>query len=102
MKKAAVGLGDFAFDWTISGTADRVRVTLSNGTLHGVVGAEAASSVATVRCERSVIDRLVADGASLRAVVAEGAATIDGDGDRVLALWDLLVDFPMFFAIVEP
>jgi alkyl sulfatase BDS1-like metallo-beta-lactamase superfamily hydrolase len=45
---------------------------------------------------------MVATGATLVDLVDSGVATIDGDAARVLALWDTLTDFPLFYAIIEP
>ena len=45
---------------------------------------------------------MVATGGTLADLVDAGTATIDGDADRVLALWDTLTDFPLFYAIIEP
>ena len=99
---AAAGMGDRQFTWTMSDTDDVVRLTLSNGTLHAVVGRSAADPIAEVRGARAVLDELVATGNPLRARVDDGSVEITGDADWVLGLWDLLVDFPMFFPIVEP
>ena len=99
---AAAGMGDRQFTWTMSDTDDVVRLTLSNGTLHAVVGRSAADPIAGVRSARAVLDELVASGDPLRARVDDGSVEITGDADWVLGLWDLLVDFPMFFPIVEP
>lgn len=99
---AAAGMGDRQFTWTMSDTDDVVRLTLSNGTLHAVVGRSAADPIAEVRGARAVLDELVASGDPLRARVDDGSVEITGDAEWVLGLWDLLVDFPMFFPIVEP
>jgi alkyl sulfatase BDS1-like metallo-beta-lactamase superfamily hydrolase len=57
---------------------------------------------AELACARGVLDDLVATGNSLRARVAAGEVDVRGDTESALRLWDLFVDFPMFFPIVEP
>ncbi|MDH3706017.1 MAG: MBL fold metallo-hydrolase, partial [Acidimicrobiia bacterium] len=99
---AAVELGDFEFAWQVTDTGEDVAVSVSNGTLHAKVGRPAAAPVATIRAPRATLDRLVATGDDLARVVADGAASIDGDAHRLLALWGLLDHFAMFFPIVEP
>jgi alkyl sulfatase BDS1-like metallo-beta-lactamase superfamily hydrolase len=57
---------------------------------------------ATVTCDRAALDDLVSTGSQLADLVESGGADIDGDADRVLALWAGLTDFPLFYAIIEP
>jgi alkyl sulfatase BDS1-like metallo-beta-lactamase superfamily hydrolase len=99
---AAAEMGDLRLTWTVSDPHDVVRVTLSNGTLHAVVGHQADAPDAELSCPRRVLDDLVASGDTLRDRVADGEVEGSGDVEAVLALWDLFADFPMFFPIVEP
>jgi alkyl sulfatase BDS1-like metallo-beta-lactamase superfamily hydrolase len=99
---ALAELGDFQLDWHVSDMDEDVRLTVSNGTLHGVLGRRAVAPVATIRSPRAALDRMIAFGTSVDDLVAEGLVTIEGDADRVTSLWSLLVDFPLFFPIVEP
>jgi alkyl sulfatase BDS1-like metallo-beta-lactamase superfamily hydrolase len=99
---AATGLGDLAFTWKVSDQGEVVRLILSNGTLHSVIGSGATTPDAELTCTRSVLDDLVATGDPLQDKVAGGEVEVSGDTDAALRLWDLFVDFPMFFPIVEP
>ncbi len=99
---AAVALGGFSFNWVLTDTGEKARVTVSNGTLHGVIGRDATDAVATVRCERSVINGLIATNDTLRSRWESSEVTIDGDAESVLGVWDVMETFPMFFPIVEP
>ena len=99
---AAVELGHLAIDWRLPDTGEVVRVELSNGTLHSTPGRTHDSSDATVTCDRAALDALVSTGSQLADLVESGGAGIDGDADRVLALWAGLTDFPLFYAIIEP
>ncbi len=98
----AVELGDFSFVWVFSDTGEEVGVTISNGTLHSVHGSRPEGSIATVTSARTMIDELFAQGGSLSDRVDAGEATVEGDSDKILALWELFQDFSMFFPIVEP
>ncbi|NNE74587.1 MAG: MBL fold metallo-hydrolase [Acidimicrobiales bacterium] len=98
----AVELGDFELVWEVTDTADTIGIGVSNGTMHGWVGRVPEAPVATVRAPRSVLDDLVAEGGSIAEAIAAGTATVEGDATKVVALWDLMADFKMFFPIVEP
>jgi alkyl sulfatase BDS1-like metallo-beta-lactamase superfamily hydrolase len=95
-------LGDFQLDWHLSDSDENVRLTVSNGTLHGVVGRRAAEPVATIHSTRVALDKMIAFGTPVDDLAAEGLLTIEGDAERVTSLWSLLVDFPLFFPIIEP
>ena len=107
----AAAIGPLAVDWVLPDLADRVadepgadrvRVTLSNGTLHSTPCRTHERPDATVNCGRAELERIVSTGVGLAELVEAGEATIDGDADRVLALWDTLTDFRLFFDIIEP
>jgi alkyl sulfatase BDS1-like metallo-beta-lactamase superfamily hydrolase len=99
---AATAIGHLAIDWRLPDVDEVARVELSNGTLHTTPGRTHAAPDATVTCDRSALDEMVATGGTLAGLVDAGTVTIDGDADRVLALWDTLTDFPLFYAIIEP
>ncbi len=101
---AAVELGTVHVRWEISG-AEPAATELSNGTLHSRVGALAATAPApdaTVHCTLADLHRLVSTSGDLRAAIAEGTFTVDGDADSLCAIFDRLTPFEMFFPIVEP
>ena len=99
---AATAIGHLAIDWRLPDTDEVARIELSNGTLHTKPGQAHAAPNATVTCDREALEEMVATGATLVDLVDSGVATIDGDAARVLALWDTLTDFPLFYAIIEP
>jgi len=57
---------------------------------------------ATVSCNRTALNELVAMGGQLGDLTESGKATVSGDAERLLALWGTLTDFPIFFNIIEP
>ena len=99
---AAVELRSRVFTWTMTDAGETVRLTLSNGTLHSSPAQVSAAPDAELASKRAVLDDLVATGGSLREKVAIGDVTVRGDAESVLELWDLFVDFPLFFPIIEP
>jgi len=98
----AADLGHLTINWQLPDTDEVVRVELSNGTLHSTPGRSHLSPDAVVTCDRTALNELVATGGHLADLGGSGAATVSGDTDRVLALWDTLTDFPIFFRIIEP
>ncbi|MEL7210973.1 MAG: alkyl sulfatase C-terminal domain-containing protein [Actinomycetota bacterium] len=100
--KAAHRLGDHLFAWRLTDTGQEVRLRLSNGTLHGTPDRPTAGASATVSSTRPALDELVATGDRLRDALAAGSVDIDGDREAILAVWDAMVDFPMFYPLIEP
>ncbi len=100
----AAALGNLAMRWETTDTGESAWVELSNGTLHSRLGSTAVAGPAdvTVRCERSVLNTLLATDGDLGAEIEAGAVQVDGDAGLVTAWWKLLDVFPMFFAIIEP
>ena len=97
----AAAAGDVELEWRVGDTP--VRVTVSNGTLHGRPGVSASNPAAVVRTSRDALDGLVSGGGALRDLVDRGDATVDGDGaDEALAVFDRLDEFALFFPLVEP
>lgn len=101
---AAVQLGTVHVRWDIGG-AEPAATELSNGTLHSRIGALAASAPApdaTVHCSLADFHRLVSTSGDLRAAIAEGTFTVDGDAEPLCAIFERLTPFEMFFPVVEP
>ena len=98
----AADLGHLNINWLLPDTNEVIRLELSNGTLHSAPGRSHESPDATVTCDRTALDELVATGGQLGDLVGSAVATVSGDGERVLALWETFTDFPIFFAIIEP
>ena len=98
----AADLGHLTINWQLPDTGEIVRVELSNGTLHSTPGKSHVSPDATVSCNRTALNELVAMGGQLGDLTESGKATVSGDAERLLALWGTLTDFPIFFNIIEP
>jgi alkyl sulfatase BDS1-like metallo-beta-lactamase superfamily hydrolase len=90
----------FEFDWRVDD--EPVRVTVSNGTLHGRPGLTAREPVAVLTSTRAALNEMIAEGTPLRSLVERDDVAAAGDADTLLSLFDLLTDFPMFFPLVEP
>jgi len=99
---AAAALGHIVFNWNLSDTGEHIRVRLSNGTLQGMVGLVADDPAATVTSSRGALDTMIATGATVDALADTGDLTIDGDADAIVAIWEHMESFPLFFNIVEP
>ena len=100
--QAAATLGPLAINWVLTDVDETARLELSNGTLHSMPGLVHDHPDATVSCNRLFLEEMVATGRTLPEVVDAGEASIEGQAERVLALWDTLTDFPMFWPIIEP
>ncbi|MDP6241586.1 MAG: alkyl sulfatase C-terminal domain-containing protein, partial [Acidimicrobiales bacterium] len=100
--QAAATLGPLAINWVLTDVDETARLELSNGTLHSMPGLVHDHPDATVSCDRLFLEEMVATGRTLPEVVDAGEASIEGQAERVLALWDTLTDFPMFWPIIEP
>jgi alkyl sulfatase BDS1-like metallo-beta-lactamase superfamily hydrolase len=99
---AALELGHVEFRWVLTDSNEEVGLTLSNGTLHSGVGRPTSDPVATVRSTRAVLDDVVVNGGSLVARVESSGLAIEGDAGAIGGIWDLMVEFPLFFPIIEP
>jgi alkyl sulfatase BDS1-like metallo-beta-lactamase superfamily hydrolase len=98
----ATELGSVRIDWHFPDTGEQARVTLSNGTLHGTADRPVADPDLTVTCSRAALDELIATGAPIGDLIDRGDVVIEGDDGPLRRLWDLMADFEMFFAVIEP
>ena len=99
---AAAALGDFDLLWQVTDTGDDVGISISNGTMHAMVGRRPTAAVATIRAPRPVLDDRVASGDGIDVPLTAGDLQIDGAVDTVVELWAQMHPFKMFFPIVEP
>ena len=98
----AAALGRLVVEWVLPDLDQRVGVELSNGTLHARPGRRSVEPDVTVTGTREVLDEMLARGRTPTELVAEGRLAVDGDLGRLEALWDALVEFPVFFPIATP
>ena len=99
---AAALIGPLAVNWVLPDVDDSVRLELSNGTMHSRPGTRHAEPDAVVTADRSVLEHLIATGEEFADLVEAGAITVEGDADRVSALFGNLHDFPLFWNVIEP
>jgi len=99
---AAALIGPLAVDWVLPDVDDSVRLELSNGTMHSRPGTRHAEPDAVITADRSVLEHLIATGEEFADLVEAGAITVEGDADRVSALFGNLHDFPLFWNVIEP
>ena len=95
-------VGPLAVDWVLPDVDDSVRLELSNGTMHSRPGTRHAEPDAVVTADRSVLEHLIATGEEFADLVEAGSITVEGDADRVGALFASLHDFPLFWNVIEP
>lgn len=96
-------LGQHHLTWTLSDTGETVHLELSNGTLHSrTTPTNTASPSATIASTRTDLNRLVGAELDFGDAVASGAVAISGSAELVTSIWNALVTFKMFFAIIEP
>tara|TARA_Y100001947_G_scaffold111141_1_gene95503 strand:+ start:288 stop:521 length:234 start_codon:yes stop_codon:yes gene_type:complete len=75
---------------------------LSNGTMHSLPGTRHAEPNAVITADRSVLEGLIATGEEFADLVEAAAITVEGDDERVRALFGNLHDFPLFWNVIEP
>ncbi len=100
----AIELGSILMHWNLTDSGEKVRVELSNGTLHTRVGGDylGSSPDASITTTRRALESMVGMGTPFADVVNDGSVTIDGERARVEALFALVQSFNLFYAIIEP
>ena len=89
----AIDFADIGETWT---------VTVAHGVLHARAGQPAGAVAATLRTDAASFARFAAGSASLDALLADGATSVDGDLAAVQAWCDALDTFDLGFEIVLP
>ena len=96
-------LGHHHLTWSLSDTGETVHLELSNGTLHSRIAATTSTNVsATIVSTRADLNRLVGAELVFDEAVKSGAVVITGSTELATSIWNALVTFKMFFAIIEP
>ena len=89
-------------NWSLTGRAEQVAVTLRNGALTYVSGARAPNAGASVTLARDTFDGIALGRQTLADAVKQGVATVIGDLSAATLLFDVLDRFDAGFSIVEP
>jgi alkyl sulfatase BDS1-like metallo-beta-lactamase superfamily hydrolase len=89
-------------NWSLTGRAEQLVVTLRNGALTYVSGARAANASAAVTLSRETFEGIVLGRQSLAEAAKQGAATVEGELAAATFLFEVLDRFDAAFSIVEP
>ncbi len=94
---------ELSFDWSFPDTGEQFRLRLGNGVLnHRPRDPNAAAADAGLTVERTAFDELILGLAELPDLVGAGRLQVEGDGNSLLILFDLLDDVDPSFPIVTP
>ena len=106
LKSEAVGGVKFRINWTfpdLAGTPDEKWILgLDHRALHSVRGRHDTSAACSIRIDRSLLMRIIAQETSFMDEIASGNITLDGDATLLLTVFGNLDVFMAGFAIVEP
>ncbi len=97
--RRAEGLS-FVMNLVTPDTGERFVVELSNATLTNIEGYQADNADLTLTVDRSDLERVMGGAASLEQLLAEGAATAEGDLAILGQLAGLMVEFDPRFEIM--
>jgi alkyl sulfatase BDS1-like metallo-beta-lactamase superfamily hydrolase len=99
----AAGLGGSVL-LSLTDVGERHLLELSNGVLHNrtVANDEEAAADATLTTTRKELDALLATDDPAAALRSGDGTAIEGDASPLLAVFELLDDFPFWFDIVTP
>ena len=89
-------------NWEFADTGERYLTTLQNCALTYLEGRQSERADATVKLERSTLNRILARELALADALASGAVRIEGAAGKVAELFGLLDDFSPAFEVVEP
>jgi alkyl sulfatase BDS1-like metallo-beta-lactamase superfamily hydrolase len=89
-------------NWCFSDLDRTYVLNLEHSALTYLADRRSDEADATVALPRPVLDRLVLRELTLADAVKQGLVTIEGDGAKVVALFEMLDDFTLMFPIVEP
>jgi linear primary-alkylsulfatase len=92
----------FVINWTLADTGECVVLTLSRSALTHLMGKRSACAAAHVTTTRAVLIALITRETTVAEAVGKGEASVEGDAVCVGSLFDMLDDFSMQFAVVEP
>ncbi|MEQ9518838.1 MAG: alkyl sulfatase dimerization domain-containing protein [Parvibaculum sp.] len=96
------GAIEITLNLTITDTKETYLVTVKNGVLHHEPNKKATKADATISLARLTLASLALKEKSVKEVVSEGKAKIEGDETALQTLLDLLETFDFWFEIVMP
>ena len=99
---AAVAVGPLAVNWHITDQDTAVRIELSNGTMHSVPNRTYPTPDVMVRGDRAAIERMIAEGATVDALLDDGSLVAEGNVNGLRSLFACVTPFPRFYNIIEP
>jgi alkyl sulfatase BDS1-like metallo-beta-lactamase superfamily hydrolase len=97
---AKVGDRRFVINWQFTDSGEQAVLTLQNSTLTHMMAKRAPDAQASVTMTRAVLVALNLRRMTAALAIEAGDATIEGDGEILAALFDMMDDFEMMFHIV--
>lgn len=85
----------------ITDTDEQYAVLVEHSTLDYEPGSQAGAD-ATVSLDRTSLNRVMSGATTMQQLGADGAATVDGDGDALTRLEGMLDSFEFWFNVVTP
>ncbi len=89
-------------NWEFPDTGQRYALTLQNCALTYLAERHAEGADATVKLDRTTLNRIMLRELALPDAMASGLVRVDGNPIKVAELFGLLDDFTMAFEVVEP
>ncbi len=102
LNPARVAGRSFVLNWQITPTGESIAQTLAHSTLSQLEDRQLANADATIQISRSDLVSLILRQQTVSEALAAGRLQVQGDSSAVIALFDMLDDFTMQFAVVEP
>ena len=89
-------------NWRFTDTGENYVLHLENGALGHVPDAQAPDADATLSLERATLDAISLQQTTVAAAMQSGAVQVQGDPQKVAALFGMLDSFRVVFPVVEP
>lgn len=89
-------------NWCFSDTGENYVLHLENGALGHVPDAQAPDADATLSLARATLDAISLQQTTVAAAMQNGAVQVQGDAQKVTALFGMLDSFRTVFPVVEP
>ncbi len=93
---------NITLNWHFTDTDERFLVTLENGVLNHTPGVQATDADVSITLNRDALSAALQDRSALKARVASGEITVDGDTRKLAELFSYLDEFEFWFPIVTP
>ena len=89
-------------NWVFTDIGERYVLNLENAALTYLADKQDANADLTVTLERPFLSQILMDQISLDDAKAKGLVNIDGDGEKLAALFALMDEFRLMFPVIEP